>query len=91
MKSDKNLLNCLSFFALVIVAILIVVNNLLPLIGIEIKGMLFSILNTVKEIFILIVVGLSAYNFVSYKSKTWKTIFWVGVALFVAGVVLSWF
>ena len=91
MKSDKNLLNCLSFFALVIVAVLIVVNNLLPLVGIEIKGMLFSILNTVKEVFILIVIGLSAYNFIAYKSKTWKIIYWVGVALFVAGVVLSWF
>ena len=51
-KTDSKILNFLAFFSLAIVAILIVVNNLLPLIGIEIRGALFNLLNTVKEIFI---------------------------------------
>lgn len=91
MKTDKNLLNLLSFFALVIVAILIFVNKLLPMVGINASGPLFGILSTIKEIFILIVVGLSAYNFVAYKSKAWKIVFWVAIVLFIAGVVLIWF
>ena len=89
--NNKNILDLLSFFALVIVAILIVVNNLLPIVGVEIKGVVFSVLNTIKEVFILIVVGLSAYNFVADKTKGWKITYLVAMILFVAGIVLYWF
>ena len=90
-KSDTKILNLLAFFALIIVAILIVVNNLLPIIGIEIKGALFNLLNTIKEIFILIIVGISAYNYVAGKTKGWTIAFWIAVIIFVVGVVLIWF
>lgn len=91
MKNDKNVLSFLSFFALLIVAILIFVNKLLPIVGINVGGSLLDILSTIKEVFILIVVGISAYSFVANKNKTWKIVFWVAILLFVAGVVLIWF
>ena len=91
MKNEKNVLSFLSFFALLIVAILIFVNKLLPIVGINVGGSLFDILSTIKEVFILIVVGISAYSFVANKNKTWKIVFWVAILLFVAGVVLIWF
>ena len=91
MKNEKNVLSFLSFFALLIVAILIFVNKLLPIVGINVGGSLLDILSTIKEVFILIVVGISAYSFVANKNKTWKIVFWVAILLFVAGVVLIWF
>lgn len=92
MKSEnKNIFNFFSFIVLVIVALLILVNNLLPLIGVEIKGAFFGVLTTIKEVFILIVVGFSAYWFVASKKKAWKIIYWIAIALFVTGIVLYWF
>lgn len=90
-KEDRNILNLLAFSALIIVALLIVVNNLLPIIGIDIGGPFFKLLSTIEKIFTVIVIGLSAYNFVAGKTKTFKIIYWVAVALFVVGIVLVWF
>lgn len=87
--NNKNILNLLSFFALIIVAVLIVINNLLPAIGVNVSGRLFSILGTIKDIFILIVIGLSAYNFVAGKSKGWRITYWIAIVLFIVGVVLG--
>ncbi len=89
--SNRNILNLLSFFALVIAGLLILVTNLLPICGVKIGGPLISILSIIKELFIVIVVGISAYKFVSDKSKAWKIIFWIAIAIFVAGIVMIWF
>ncbi len=88
---NKNILNLLSFFALAIVAVLIIINNLFPMVGIVIEGSFKNILSTVKDVFVLIVIGLCAYNFVAGKSKAWKIVFLVAVLLFVAGIILYWF
>ena len=90
-KSNKNILNLFCFIALIIIAILILINNLLPLVGVNVSGPFFSALNTIKEILILIVVGLYAYYFVAGKSKTWKIIYWIAIALFIVGIILIWF
>lgn len=90
-NSNKNILNLFSFSALIIVAILVVINNLLPIIGVEIKGSLMGVLSTIKDVLILLVVGLSAYAFVEGKTKSWKITFWVSVAVFAVGIILIWF
>ena len=92
-KTEKNInvLNLLSFVSLIIVAVLIVVNNLLPIIGIETKGAFFNVLRTIQEIFTVIVIGVSAYNFVAKKGKGLKIAFWIAIAIFVVGIVLLWF
>ena len=88
--SNKNLLNFLSFASLVSVALLIFVGQFLPVIGIEIKGALFNILNTVKEIFVVIVIGFTAYRFVVGKAKWVKVLYWIAIVLFIAGIVIAW-
>ena len=90
-KTNKNVINLLAFSALIIVAVLVVVNNLLPIVGVNVSGPLFKLLATVEKIFTIIVIGLAAYNFVAGKTKTIKIIYWVAVALFIVGVVLVWF
>ena len=92
MKSEnKSIFYFFSFIVLIIAAILIAVNNLLPIIGVNVSGPLFSVLSTIKEIFILIVIGFSAYYFVVGKKKVWKIIYWIAIALFIVGIVLLWF
>ena len=90
-KTNKNVINLLAFSALIIVAVLIVVNNLLPIIGVEMTGPFFRLLSTIEKIFSIIVIGLAAYNFVAGKTKAIKIVYWVAVALFVVGIVLVWF
>lgn len=88
---NKNLINSLAFFALAILALLIVVNNLLPILGITIKGVIFSLLATIKDLLILIILGLTAYSFVENKSKNYLIAYWVFVGIFVLGMLLVWF
>ena len=87
----KNTINFISFAALFIVALLVLVNNILPLIGVEVKGLLFVILETIKDVFFLIVVGVSAYGFVANKTKAWKIVFAVVFVLFLVGMILRFF
>ncbi len=91
MKGEKNILSLLSYVALIIVGILIVINTLLPLIGVSVSGPFFNVISSLKDLFVLIVVGLSAYNFTVGKKKGVKIIFWIAVVLYVAGAVLVWF
>ena len=90
-EKNVNILNLMAFVALIIVAVLIVVNKLLPIIGIETKGAFFNALETIQLLFTIIIIGISAYNFVANKGKGLKITYWVAVALFVASIVLLWF
>ena len=84
----KSTINFIAFVALFIVAVLILVNNILPLVGITIGGMLFTVLETVKDVLFLVIVGVSAYSFVANKTKAWKIIFAVIFVIFVVGIIL---
>ncbi|MBE5749987.1 MAG: hypothetical protein E7346_03885 [Clostridiales bacterium] len=91
-SSNKNTLNTLSYVALIIVALLILIENVLPLIGInEIKGPLISVLKTVRNMFVLIVIGISAYNFLPGRAKWVSVLFWVAIIVYVVGTILLWF
>lgn len=83
--SNKNIFNTLSYIALVIIAILIVLENFLGL-----RGTVLNVLKTVKNLFILIVVGFSAYNFTSGKAKWVTIVFWIAVIVFIVATILMW-
>lgn len=89
-NSDKNILNILSYFALAIIALLLVVEYILPLIGIQLQGTLLNILNSVKNLFILIVVGINGYAFTEGKAKWIKILFWVAIVVIIVCTVLMW-
>jgi len=89
-SSNVNILNLLSYISLVIVALLIFLTKLLPLVGLEVGGTLINVLDTVKEIFVIIVIGVNSYRFVVGKAKWLNIVYWISVVLFVASVVLIW-
>ncbi len=90
-SSNKNILNLLAYCALIIVALLMFVDNLLPLVGIEVKGVFFNILRTISNIFTIIILGVSAYKFTSDSKKWVRILYWIAVAVFVIATVLMWF
>ncbi len=90
-SSNKNILNLLAFCALIIVALLMLIDNLLPLVGIEVKGAFFNILRTISNIFTIIILGVSAYKFTADSKKWLGILFWIAVAIFVVATVLMWF
>ena len=91
MKSSNNkFFSFLSFISIVILGILVLVNALLPAIGVNLSGTLVNLLLTVQQVFTLIVIGFFAYGFVCDKAIGWKVTYWVSLALFVAGIVLNW-
>ncbi len=82
-KNENNLYNVLSFIVLIIIAVLSVLGGILDD-GIE------HVLRTISDVFILIVLSISGYRFVSKKGKGWKIAFWVSFAIYVAGIVFIW-
>ena len=90
-SSNKNVLNTLSYVALIIVALLMLINHVLPLIGLDISGPLVNVLETIKNLFVLIVIGISAYNFLPGRAKWVSVLFWIAIIVYVVGTVLLWF
>ena len=63
----KGALNFIAFFSLFIVAVLVLINNILPLIGVSITGMFVNVLETIKDIFFII--NRSRILYVFYRLK----------------------
>ena len=90
-NSNKNFINLLSYVALVIVALLMVVDilghfNILTISG----GLVFNLLTTIKNLCVLIVIGCAAYNFLPGNKEWIKILFWVSVIVLIVGTVLMW-
>ena len=92
-KSNTSILNLFAFVALIALAILEVLTGL-DGIGVTIFGtgsVIISLLNTIKNVCVVIVIGILAYNFVAGKSKGFKIAYWICVVIFIAATVLMWF
>lgn len=92
MKSEnKSVLNLFAFIALIALAILEVLTGLNG-IGVELfGGTILSLLNTIKNICVVIVIGILAFNFVAGKKKGFIITYWICVAIFIVATVLMWF
>ena len=91
MKStNKNILNTLSYVALVLLAVLLFVSKLLPVVGVTIEGTFINILDTAKNILVLVVIGISAYNFTINRARWITVLYWTAVLVFAVGTVLLW-
>ncbi len=89
--SNKSILNLFAFIALITLAILEILTGLNSL-GLELFGAtVLNLLNTIKNICVVIVIGILAYSFVADKKKGWKITYWICVAIFIVGTVLMWF
>ncbi len=86
-----DLVRICSYVALVLAAVLIFINNLLPLIGISISGQFFNILGLIKDIALLIGISFGAFAFARAHGKTWLIIFWIAFVLYIASAIMGLF
>lgn len=50
---------------------------------------IYTIFSFVGQIALIIAIALPAYQFVKYKSKSWKVFYWIMLVVFAFGVVLG--
>ena len=84
-------LSILSYISLVLLATLILIQKLLPVVGVDIQGVFINIMETVQLVLTLIVLFLLANDFVKGNTKLVRTIYIIAIVIFVAGIVLLWF
>ncbi len=77
--------------ALFLAALLIFINNVLPLIGLDINGKLINALNLIKDIALLLGIAFGAWKFVRGRGKAWRILYIVAVVLYVASAVCGLF
>ena len=80
----------MSYIALVIIALLILMNNLLPLIDVTIGPKIKNVLETVQNLLVLIVLGVLSYKFTLSSAKWIKVLYWIALIIFIAGTVILW-
>jgi len=91
-NSNKNFINVLSYVALLIIALLLAISNLLPLVGVAVTGPLVNILKTIQNVLILLIIGVLAFRFAFNQGAKWvKVLYWVSIVIFIVGTVLIWF
>lgn len=90
-ESRSSALVVMSFVAFIIIAILEVISGLKAL-GLDLFGAtIMNVLNTIKNVCVIFVIGINAYRFVENKSKGWKITYFVALLIFIVATVLMWF
>ncbi len=79
------------FITLILAAVLIFVDKLLPLVGVDVSGTLFSVLRLIRDIALLLGIVFGAWGFARRCGKVWIIIFWIAVAIYVAGAIMGLF
>ncbi|MDE6677191.1 MAG: hypothetical protein K2K12_05735 [Clostridia bacterium] len=84
--SKQGVLRALSFFGILLAAIVFTVGGILNWCG---QGGVTSILNLIAQICLLIAVAIPAWDYVRGKNKTWQVIFWIALVIYVFGCVFG--
>ncbi|MBR2616646.1 MAG: hypothetical protein IKC56_00210 [Clostridia bacterium] len=88
-KEKNDFVKFCSFWALVIAALIIFINNVLPKIGITITGKVVNVLGLVSNIALLLGIAFGAYAYADNKGSGWRIAFWVATILFLASAVFG--
>ena len=90
-NSNRNFINLLSYVALVIFALLTVIDIFAHFDILHIQGgVILNLLNTIKHVCILIVIGFAAYNFASGNKKWIRILFWISLVVILVWTILMW-
>lgn len=89
--AKRDLIKLCCFITLILAAVLILIKNVLPLLGVQIDGTLPHALELIKDIALLLGIAFSAFAFARSSGKTAIIIFWVAVAIYVASAICGMF
>ena len=90
-EKNVNILNLMAFIGVIIIAVLEIFSFLTSHDILKIEGgTLINVLNTIKNICVILVIGITAYNFVKGKSKGWLITYIVAVCIIVLTTIFIW-
>ena len=87
---NVNILNLMAFIGVIIIAVLEVFGFLARHDILTVGGTLVNFLDTLKNICILLVIGITAYNFVSGRSKGWLITYIIAICIIILATVFIW-
>ena len=87
---NVNVLNLMAFIGVIIIAVLEIFGFLASHDILTVGGALVNFLNTVKNICILVVIGITAYNFVKGKSKGWLITYIIAICIIILTTIFIW-
>ena len=90
-EARRDFIRVCCYVTLILAAVLIFVDNLLPLIQIDVSGTFFNVLRLIKDIALLLGIVFGAFYFARAHGKVWMIVFWVAVALYVTSAILGLF
>ena len=89
-STNKNIINLMSYLAFILIALLVLINNFLPIIGVTIDAKITNVLATVQNLLVLGVLGVLSYKFAVRSSKWVKIVYWIALVVFVTGTIILW-
>ncbi|MBO4251451.1 MAG: hypothetical protein J5911_02180 [Clostridia bacterium] len=91
-KTDNNvnILNLMAFIGVILVALLEIFSLSFVRDLISLGPTLEHLLNTVKNVCIMLVIGFTAYNFVKGKGKGWLIIYIIAMSIILIATILAW-
>ena len=89
-EGNVNVLNLMAFIGVIIVAVLELFGFLASHNILTVGGSLINLLSTVKNICIMLVIGITAYNFVKGRKKGWLITYIIAMAIIVIATILLW-
>nr|MBO4517334.1 hypothetical protein [Clostridia bacterium] len=87
---NVNILNLMAFIGIIIIAVLEIFAFFASHDILTVGGGLINFLNTLKNVCILVVIGITAYNFVKGKSKGWVITYIVAISVIVLTTIFIW-
>lgn len=87
---NVNVLNLMAFVGVIIIAVLEFFGFLASHDILTVGGALVNFLSTVKNVCILVVIGITAYNFVKGKSKGWLITYIVAMSIIILTTIFIW-
>ncbi len=84
--TESKIVKLLAFIALFLAAAIFIVQFILGFFDVNLK--IIGAFSLIRDLFIGIVLLLTAYNFVKPKSKVWKVTYWVVAAIYFIFAIL---
>ena len=87
-QKNTNILNLIAFISLVIFAVLQILSMLQSVISLG--PAIMNVLNTIKNLGIILVFGVTARRFVAHKAKGYKITYWICLVIFILATIGLW-
>ncbi len=76
------LLRASSYFALIIAAFMFLFGGIF-------SGAVKSVLNLIGQLFMLVGIGIPAYDYTRGKKSAWRIVYWIALAVYVFGCIFG--